>query len=635
MAGAAPRLDQTIHTQETEHQEQERSMDNVSTHEAVRLALLGAGFDPIPVNGKEPKLAGWQTLTDSTREDVIRWTSQRRHEINTGVVTKRTPAFDIDILEQAAADAVERLVRDRYSGCGVLLTRFGLAPKRAIPFRTDRAFKKITATLVARGGELHRLEFLGDGQQFVVDGIHPDTREPYSWIGGELGVVGRDNLPHIDEAEARRLVDDAVELLTVEYGYTLKEKAQPRGEDRAPPSKADPIAVGPRERAYAEAALCGRAADVAAMAPGSGRNDAALRAATRLGTMVAAGWVDARAVEDELAAAAEAKGKSKHDVRGTVRRGLGYGAQYPAPSLGEANAAAESAMAAANKAAMVGNFHPSADERGAERKDRGGEDRGGEDRGGEDSGAGTDAGARPLASRQLIKTSAEFVASLRPPDYLIKGVLQRRFLYSMTAPTGAGKTCIALRVAAHVAFGLPLSGRPVKQGRVLFLAGENPDDVCMRWIKLAEEMGVDVNTDRIIWLGARLPLSNKTTRRQIDAEVASLGEVALVVADTSAAFFEGDEENSNVQLGNHARMLRTFVDPPAGQRSWSRRTRSRIPTWKTWCRGAAGPSSTRSTATWSASRRAAAWSTCTGTSSSAGPTSSRSRSRSRPAKARS
>ena len=457
-------------------------MDNVSTHEAVRLALLGAGFDPIPVNGKEPKLAGWQTLTDSTREDVIRWTSQRRHEINTGVVTKRTPTFDIDIPELAAADAIERLVRDRYTDCGVLLTRFGKAPKRAIPFRTDEPFKKITATLIAPSGEAHRLEFLGDGQQFVVDGIHPDTRERYCWIGGELGVVGRDNLPPIDEAEARRLVDDAVELLTVEYGYTLKEKAQPRGEDRAPPSKADPIAVGPRERAYAEAALCGRAGDVAAMAPGSGRNDAALRAATRLGTMVAAGWVDARAVEDELAAAAEAKGKSKHDVRGTVRRGLGYGAQYPAPSLGEADAAAESAMAAANKAAMVGNFHPSAD----------------------DSVAGEDAGARPSPSSWLIKTSAEFVASLKPPDYLIKGVLQRRFIYSMTAPTGAGKTCIAMRIAAHVAFGVPLLGRPVKQGGVLFLAGENPDDVKMRWIKLAEEMAVDVNTSRICWLDARV-----------------------------------------------------------------------------------------------------------------------------------
>ena len=190
-------------------------------HEAVR-GLLGAGFDPIPVNGKEPKLAGWQTLTDSTREDVIRWTSQRRHETNTGVVTKRTPTFDIDIPELAAADAIERLVRDRYTDCGVLLTRFGKAPKRAIPFRTDKPFKKITATLIAPSGEAHRLEFLGDGQQFVVDGIQPDTRERYSWIGGELGASSR-KPACIDEAEARRLVDDAVELLTVEYGYTLKE----------------------------------------------------------------------------------------------------------------------------------------------------------------------------------------------------------------------------------------------------------------------------------------------------------------------------------------------------------------------------------------------------------------------------
>jgi hypothetical protein len=501
---------------------------------------------------------GWQKLTDSTREDIVGWTTQRRHETNTGVLTKRTPAFDIDIPDQAAADAIEQLVRDRYADCGVLLSRVGKAPKRAIPFRTDTPFKKITAFLVAPGpgGEIHRLEFLGDGQQFIADGIHPDTRRPYSWFGGELGAVGRDSLPCIDETEAHQLVDDAVELLVAEHGYRLKEKTQPRPRDSddLPPRPGD---VGPRERAYAEAALRGRVADLAAMAPGSGRNGAALRAATRLGTMVAAGWIDARTVEDELAAAAEGQGKSKHNARATVRRGLGYGAQYPARTPGKADAAEEAALAAANQAdddVRTSLF-------GA---DAGTHDEAGPRRNGKDAGT-AQAETQSLASRRLIKTSAEFVASLKPPDYLIKGVLQRRFLYSMTAPTGAGKTCVAMRVAAHVAFGLPLSGRAVKQGRVLFLAGENPDDVCMRWIKLAEEMGVDVNTDRIIWLGARLPLSNKAIRKQIDAEVASLaGEVALVVADTSAAFYEGDDENSNVQLGNHARMLRTFVDLPGG-----------------------------------------------------------------------
>jgi hypothetical protein len=169
---------------------------------------------------------GWQKLTDSTREDIVGWTTQRRHETNTGVLTKRTPAFDIDIPDQAAADAIEQLVRDRYADCGVLLSRVGKAPKRAIPFRTDTPFKKITAFLVAPGpgGEIHRLEFLGDGQQFIADGIHPDTRRPYSWFGGELGAVGRDSLPCIDETEAHQLVDDAVELLVAEHGYRLKDK---------------------------------------------------------------------------------------------------------------------------------------------------------------------------------------------------------------------------------------------------------------------------------------------------------------------------------------------------------------------------------------------------------------------------
>ena len=608
-------------------------MDNANAHEAVRLALLGAGFDPIPVNGKAPKLAGWQTLTDSTRDDVISWTTQRRHETNTGVLTRRTPTFDIDIPEQAAADAVERLVRDRYADCGVLLTRFGRAPKRAIPFRTDKPFKKIAASLLAPGGELQRLEFLADGQQFVADGVHPDTRKPYSWVGGELGAVGRDNLPRIDETQARQLVDDAVELLVAEHGYALKEKPQPRPPRSDEPRTGD---VEPRERAYAEAALRGRADDLAAMAPGSGRNDEALRAATRLGTMVAAGWIEARVVEDELAAAAEAMGKSKHNARATVRRGLGYGAQYPAPSLDEADAAAEAAMAAANRAATGGNFHDSdgagTREDSSETKANGHDD----DLGARSSaGGGEQARASDATRRRLLQTSAEFVASLKPPDYLIKGVLQRRFLYSMTAPTGAGKTCVAMRVAAHVAFGLPLAGRRVKQGRLLFLAGENPDDVRMRWIKLAEEMGVDVNTDRIVWLGARLPLSNKATRKQIDAEIAALGEVALVVVDTSAAFFEGDEENNNVQLGNHARMLRTFVDLPGGPTVLVTSHPVKNPDMENLVPRGGGAFVNEVDGNLVCVAQGGAWSTCTGTSSSGGPTSSLSRSRSRPARARS
>ena len=46
-------------------------------------------------------------------------------------------------------------------------------------------------------------------------------------------------------------------------------------------------------------------------------------------------------------------------------------------------------------------------------------------------------GAAPVG--RIIKTSAEFVAEFEPPDYLIDGLLQRRFLYSLTDKPAAAK----------------------------------------------------------------------------------------------------------------------------------------------------------------------------------------------------
>jgi hypothetical protein len=77
----------------------------------------------------------------------------------------------------------------------------------------------------------------------------------------------------------------------------------------------------------------------------------------------------------------------------------------------------------------------------------------------------------------LIQSSAAFIAAYVPPDYLIDGLLQRRYCYSLTGRTGDGKTAIALLVAAHVGIGKPLASREVEKGRVVIFAGENPDDV--------------------------------------------------------------------------------------------------------------------------------------------------------------
>jgi hypothetical protein len=165
--------------------------------------------------------------------------------------------------------------------------------------------------------------------------------------------------------------------------------------------------------------------------------------------------------------------------------------------------------------------------------------------------------------RAQMLTSASFIAGFIPPDYLIDGVIQVRFLYSLTGPTGSGKTGILLLLAAHIALGRPLCGREVKQGHVLILAGENPDDVRMRWIAMAEHLEFDPETIPVHFLPGVFPLDD--IKRVVAAEAAKIKcEFVLIIVDTSAAYFAGNDENSNVQLGNHARFLRTLVEMPGG-----------------------------------------------------------------------
>src|SRR6516225_7701583 len=62
------------------------------------------------------------------------------------------PCVDIDILNPEAAEAAEALIRERYEERGYILVRIGLAPKRAVLFRTDEPFKKIQVILIAPNG---------------------------------------------------------------------------------------------------------------------------------------------------------------------------------------------------------------------------------------------------------------------------------------------------------------------------------------------------------------------------------------------------------------------------------------------------------------------------------------------------
>lgn len=169
-----------------------RSMnEQVDAVTALRLTLRANGYSPIPVLGKRALLFEWQKKSDAGEAEIANWPVVARGMDNTGALTKYMPCADVDITLPRAADAVEDVIRDWFDGRGTLLCRFGNAPKRALLFRTSVPFTKTAAHFKAPDGSLQKVEILGDGQQVVIDGIHPDTRQPYRWASYSIGLPRR------------------------------------------------------------------------------------------------------------------------------------------------------------------------------------------------------------------------------------------------------------------------------------------------------------------------------------------------------------------------------------------------------------------------------------------------------------
>jgi DNA-binding MarR family transcriptional regulator len=140
--------------------------------------------------------------------------------------------------------------------------------------------------------------------------------------------------------------------------------------------------------------------------------------------------------------------------------------------------------------------------------------------------------------------------------------LCRQYIYALTGHPGRGKTAAALFLAALVGTGKNLGNLEVDKGRVLILAGENPVDAKMRWIAMGQQMDFDIESVDVYFIEGVFKLSQNidTIRREVDA----LDGVDFVIVDSSAAFFEGDDENNNAQQGAHARMLRELTTLKGG-----------------------------------------------------------------------
>ena len=59
----------------------------------------------------------------------------------------------------------------------------------------------------------------------------------------------------------------------------------------------------------------------------------------------------------------------------------------------------------------------------------------------------------------------------------------------------------------------------------------------------------------VFFLPGSPPISNDEICRKVCDETKRIGPIGLLIVDTSAAYFKGDDENSNAQLGDPANLV--------------------------------------------------------------------------------
>jgi hypothetical protein len=211
-------------------------LDRVRTS---RQKLWQNGYRPVPVwsphaendkggpiagAGKAPQQSDWRQRALRDPPDAVT-ASVSSLALNTGILSDAIHAVDADILTPELAESIVHRIGHMLGP--TQLIREGRAPKKLLVYRAEHPLaKKSTLVLYLPDGTKRQVEVLGVGQQFLVDGIHPDTGQPYRWLDGSPETVPLIDLPIVTKEMLREMLDE-VEGILRDAGAEKKEKPAP------------------------------------------------------------------------------------------------------------------------------------------------------------------------------------------------------------------------------------------------------------------------------------------------------------------------------------------------------------------------------------------------------------------------
>ena len=158
----------------------------------------------------------------------------------------------------------------------------------------------------------------------------------------------------------------------------------------------------------------------------------------------------------------------------------------------------------------------------------------------------------PTGTRQITLTRADRI-EVRPPDWLLRGALEREAFALVFGDPGCGKSFLAIDWACRVATGTPWRGHAVKAGPVVYVAGEGQQGFGRRIRAWSEHYGVGLDGVPLYLSPAVAmpdPADLEALVTAIDTGVDAVGRPpALIVLDTLARNFGGGDENATPDMG--------------------------------------------------------------------------------------
>ncbi|WP_140986838.1 AAA family ATPase [Asticcacaulis tiandongensis] len=458
---------------------------------SLRRKLIENGYRPIPCEGKKPVLGNWGQL-HATVDDLRGWTAP-----NTGIVLgSNLVAVDIDVLDAHVSGELIELALNL--GTGLPLVRAGKKPKTLLLYRTDTPVRKRKSTVFTDAqGQTGAVEILGDGQQFIAYGTHPDTGKPYQWLPETMSPVDIPlaDLPLIDLDRLDTFMVEAEAILRATgWDYKGKPEAAPVEQHDDDDDLLDLLEP---DHARIKTALT---------FIGSDDHDDWIRVGMALHHEYR-GKESGREFWHEWS-----RGSDKYDPRDLNRRWKSFGDKAHSVTI-----------ASLYDLAKAGGWNKKA----------------------------------ALPPSRLSFLSPDDCDNAPSRGYLIKGLIAPRDVGCIFGAPGAGKSLISPWLGYAVAQGREAFGMRTKAGEVFYVAAEDEHGMRGRVKALKAEHG---NAEAFTLVGGVSDLlSPDSPDLKALKEAVEARKPALIFIDTLAMAFPGLEENSAEAMGRVVKAARDLT----------------------------------------------------------------------------